>query len=367
MGDISSVFAIIDRRIDAQAATDAGVQIVQASNITPEPIDWLWNGWLAAGKLHVLAGAPGTGKTTLALALAASLSTGGRWPDGTRAPLGDALIWSGEDDPKDTLVPRLLACGADLKRVHIISGVTGADGSRPFDPALDGALLLDAMRRTERPPRLLVVDPIVSAVAGDSHKNGEVRRALQPLVDLGQQLRCAILGISHFSKGTAGKNPVDRVSGSLAFGALARIVLATARIQDDGDRKDIRLLARAKSNIGPDTGGFEYHLELVDVPGAGVHSCVTWGHAVEGTARDLLGQADALADPEERSALDEAKEFLLDILDSGPVSKKEIAKDADGMGISWATIRRAQKALGIESRKDGFAKRGIWKWHLPVQ
>ncbi len=79
------------------------------------------------------------------------------------------------------------------------------------------------------------------------------------------------------------------------------------------------------------------------------------------------GQADAMADPEERSALDEAKDFLLDILDSGPVAKKEIEKDADGMGISWATIRRAQKALGIESRKDGFTKGSAWRWHLPTK
>ena len=99
-----------------------GICIRQASTYTVEPINWLWPGWLARGKVHILAGAPGTGKTSIAMALGATITTGARWPDGTPAEPGEVLMWSGEDDPSDTLIPRLMAVGADLERVHIIHG-----------------------------------------------------------------------------------------------------------------------------------------------------------------------------------------------------------------------------------------------------
>src|SRR5688572_410797 len=149
----------------------------------PEAVDWLWNGWLAAGKLHVLGGQPGTGKTTIALALAAAITTGGRWPDGSRAGLGSVVVWSGEDDPADTLAPRLRAAGADMQRVHFVQGVREGNQYHSFDPSQDVDALRTALAGLTD-VRLLVVDPIVSAVSGDSHKNAEVRRGLQPLVDL---------------------------------------------------------------------------------------------------------------------------------------------------------------------------------------
>jgi putative DNA primase/helicase len=195
-------------RIDAATPVD-GVHLVQASTLRPEPIRWLWPGWLALGKLHVLAGAPGQGKTTLLLAFAATITCGGRWPDGTRAEPGSALIWSGEDDPADTLLPRLLAMGADATKVHFITG-TNEDGSvRAFDPARDLVQLSAAAQRIGD-VRMLMVDPVVSAVGGaDSHKNTEVRRALQPLVDLAGAIDCAVVGVSHFGKGTAGRDPTE--------------------------------------------------------------------------------------------------------------------------------------------------------------
>ena len=90
------------------------------TDLTPEPYRWLWQYWLAMGKLHILAGAPGQGKTTIALAMAATITIGGRWPDGSRCAPGNVLIWSGEDDPADTLVPRLMAAGADRARCYFI-------------------------------------------------------------------------------------------------------------------------------------------------------------------------------------------------------------------------------------------------------
>ncbi len=178
--------------------TNDGLEVVCMADVTMRPVHWLWQDWLAAGKLHVLAGAPGTGKTTIALSLAATVSTGGRWPDGTRCndgQLSNVLIWSGEDDPADTIRPRLAAAGADLKRIYYINGMRIAGEEHLFDPAYhlaELAVKVDEIGNIG----LLIVDPIVSAVAGDSHKNSEVRRALEPLVTLGQSYQCAILGIS---------------------------------------------------------------------------------------------------------------------------------------------------------------------------
>jgi putative DNA primase/helicase len=130
---------------------------------------------------------------------------------------------------------------------------------------------------------MLIIDPIVSAVSGDSHKNTEVRRALQPVVDLAAETGCAVYGITHFTKGTAGRDPVDRVTGSLAFGALTRIVTVALKMPEEGSHPPgAWLFARAKSNIGPDGGGFYYRLEErenPDCPGL-LNACVTWGESV---------------------------------------------------------------------------------------
>lgn len=343
------------------------LDLIRGSDVKPEPVSWLWNGWLAAGKMHVLGGAPGTGKTTISMALAATMTIGGRWPDGTRSPSGNVVIWSGEDDPADTLVPRLALSGADLSRVYFISDVRQGNERRSFDPAKD----MDVLRRRLAEVgdvRLLIVDPIVSAIAGDSHKNAEVRRGLQPLSDLAASMRCALLGITHFSKGTGGRDPVERLTGSLAFGALARVVLVAAKHQEEGeDGRTVRLLLRAKSNIGPDDGGFEYDLqqsEMTTHPGI-FASAVQWGQAVEGAARELLATADASGDDGEGGTLTDAKGFLVETLGNGPVRAKCIKADAEGAGYSWATIRRAKKALGIEPFKAGM--KGGWEWGLPAK
>lgn len=341
------------------------VNLIRASDLKPEPITWLWEGWLAAGKMHVFGGAPGTGKTTISMGLAATVTTGGLWPDGTRSIVGNVVIWSGEDDPADTLIPRLALSGADLSRVYFISDIRDGSELRSFDPARDMAPLRRKLIEIGD-VRLLIVDPVVSAVAGDSHRNAEVRRGLQPLVDLAASMRCALLGITHFSKGTGGRDPVERLTGSLAFGALARLVLVAAKYQEGGeDGRTARLFCRAKSNIGPDDGGFEYDLHQAEVkthPGI-FASSVLWGEAVEGAARELLATADATGDDGEGGTLSDAKRFLSDLLAAGPVPTKAIKTDADGAGYSWATIRRASKALGVEAVKEGM-KAG-WVWRMP--
>ena len=206
-------------RIKKTTPLQDGVVLVSGDSLTPQPIAWLWNGWLALGKMHLLAGAPGQGKTTIAIAFAATVTVGGRWPDGSRCDVGNVLIWSGEDDPADTLLPRLLAAGGNGSRVHFVTGSRINGELQAFDPARDmQALRAEAERIGD--VRLIIVDPVVSAVTGDSHKNTEVRRALQPLVDMASSINAALLGITHFSKGGQGGDPSQRVIGSVGFTAV---------------------------------------------------------------------------------------------------------------------------------------------------
>ena len=334
--------------------------LVVADQIKIEAVDWIWKGWLAARKFHILGGAPGTGKTTIALKVASTISTGNHWPDGSLAPKGKVVIWSEEDGIEDTLAPRLKAAGADLSNILFVGEVPDRESRRSFDPGTDMAVLLDELEK-HKDLRLLILDPVVTTVTGDSNKNAEVRRALQPLVDLANRTGCSVLGITHLSKGTIGRNPVERITGSLAFGALARIVWVAAK-SDSNESQEDRILCRAKSNIGEDSGGFTYELITTEVPGAPEieASVVNWIAPVEGQARDLLTAREG--ESSEAGALQDAMSFLAGLLSESPLPVKAIKKEANDAGHSWITIRRASAKLGIKSRKDGM--RGVWYWHL---
>lgn len=355
-----------DRYRDRAAAD--GVELIHGPTITPEPIKWIWWPWLAAGKFHVLPGPPGTGKTTLAAAIAATLTIAGRWPDGTQAAVGNVLIWSGEDDPQDTLVPRLLACGADLNRVYFVGDTTEGGEVRAFDPSADMGRLAAAMARIEGGITLVIIDPVVSAVAGDSHKNAEVRRSLQPVVELAASMGAAVLGITHYSKGTAGRDPVERVTGSIAFGALARVVFAAAKMPEDDQEGGSRLFCRSKSNIGPDSGGYRYDLEEVELPGhPGITATrVLWGAAVDGSARELLARAETQLPPDDTGKpLDANAEWLKNLLWNGGKPAAEVQREAKEAGLSDKQLRTAREKLGIQPIKRDFA--GGWFWQLPTK
>ena len=335
------------------------VVLTCGADLTPEPVQWLWPDWLALGKFHLLAGAPGQGKTTIAMGMAATVTIGGRWPDGSRCVAGNVLIWSGEDDYTDTLLPRLIAAGADRSRVFFVDGTRTAGVVRPFDPSTDTRTLQEAIQQIGS-VRLIVIDPVSTAVAGDSHKNTEVRRGLQPLVDLATTINAALLGITHLSKGGQGSDPAQRVIGSIAFTAVARVVLVAARVKSE-DGSDKRILARSKSNIGPDNGGFEYHLAQVEaLPGIDA-SRIEWGRAVEGSARDLL------TDPAEQ-------DDGTDHADAVGLLKAELTADGwTGMTLATQPLRdagftkkqiwNASKKLNVVRKKGGMG--GGWYWRLP--
>ncbi|MDY7579439.1 AAA family ATPase [Herbaspirillum sp. RTI4] len=340
---------------------DRAVKIRCGAEIKPQPITWLWEGWLPAGKLTILAGAAGTGKTTLALGLAAALTSGGRWPDASHCTAkGNVLIWSSEDVADDTLVPRLIASGADLNRCHFIEGITENGESAPFDPAQDILSLHHAVERMGG-VSLLLIDPIVSAVSGDMHRANDVRRSLQAVVDFAEAHQCAVIGITHFAKGGAGKAPQDRVIGSQAFGALARMVLVAAK-EEDGTR---RVLARAKSNIAPDDGGVAYSLALTTIDGGIEATHAVWEGAIEGTAREILGDVEHDEDGG-GAERDDLERMLIDTLtdNGGRMQVKMLQAEIRDAGHSWDAAKRVKKSLGIDSIKASMG--GSWMWCLPI-
>lgn len=353
----------VELQIGAAKVSDcqptAGVRLVPASEIEPEAVKWLWPFYLAQGAFHIIAGAPGTGKTTCALSLMATVSRGGKWPDGTSAPRGHAVIWSGEDRAEDTLIPRLMAAGADLSAVHLVADVYDADGRRPFDPATDLELLKTQMAALPN-VKLLIVDSVVSAVAGDGNKNNDVRRGLQPLVALAQSMQIAVVGISHYSKGTRGRDPIERVTGSIAYSAQARMVLGTGK---SGEADGPNVITRAKSNLGPDGGGFEYRVSVVEVRDGIPGSRVEWGAALDGTAVEILGACEA--DPDERAEGQDAAAWLEDLLSAGPMAAADVKATAQKAGHAWRTVQRIREKVGVETKRDGFGpgSRCVWSLH----
>jgi putative DNA primase/helicase len=211
-----------------------GVHLQNGMEFTMEKIDWLWPGWLAQGKFHLLAGQKATGKSSIVFDLAARVTVGATWPDGSPAPLGDALIWSGEDGIEDTILPRFVAAGGDLSRIYLVRTTIVNGKARPFDPSTDIPGLIEAARALPE-LRFVAIDPVVLALPAksDSHKNTETRRGLQPLVDFAEHRGIALLGVTHFTKGTADHDPIERVTGSLAFGALPRCVWGASKNDDD--------------------------------------------------------------------------------------------------------------------------------------
>jgi putative DNA primase/helicase len=320
----------------------------KASEFSIRQTDWLWPGWLAKGKFQILAGQAGIGKTQIAIDIASRITRGLPNPDGSNCEVGSVLFWSGEDGVEDTLVPRIKQSGGDLEKFNIVHG--SSEGG--FDPARDlEAMVLDCTAIEDL--RLIVFDPVVTVVTGDNNQLNQVRRSLEPLVSLAALTNTCVLGITHLSKNSSGKSPLDRVSGSASWGAVPRLVWLASRGAEEN------VLVRAKSNCGPIDGGFAYSLEVRPLdghPGLDV-SAVRWGGVLHGDAMSLIGHSERSL-----TKLSEAMEFLKEILAEDPIPSSEVRRLAQERGISWGTLRRAKTNLRIESDKSGM--RGGWDWNL---
>jgi putative DNA primase/helicase len=340
------------------------VNLSCAADIVPEPIHWLWPGWLPAGKLAILAGQPGCGKTTIAISLSAAISRGSEWPDGTRCKTpGNILIWTGEDGLADTLVPRLIAAGADLKRVFFVESINDDLGElQPFDPSRDVPILAERIEQMGG-ASLLVVDPIISVVNGDSHKSGDVRKSLQPLIDIGATHGCAILGITHFSKGSKGSSPTERILGSQAFGAAARMILIAGK----DESSDRRIFAKSKCNIAGDTGGFEYAIETLDAQDGLASSRIAWGEPLDGSAKEILRELEAddtegEQQDDRESKFERARCMIYEWL-TPFMSTKEMKAAAQAEGVSWRMVEAAKAAEVSAGNKIRAVKHGnAWGW-----
>lgn len=231
-------------------------------------------------------------------------------------------------------------------------GVDTERGGRPFDPAQDFPRLVEVAVGIPN-LRLIIVDPIVRVVAGDSHKNAETRRGLQPVVDFAEKIGAVVIGITHFSKGTQGRDPIERIRGSLAFAAVARLVLVTAKV--DEAKGGGRLLVRSKSNLGPDGGGFKYELEQVEIAPNVPASRVTWGESIDGNARDILAMAEVVPEVDEDGEETQgATEWLRAVLTPGELLKTEVMRRAAEAGFKERTVQRARKRIGAVHEIGGF-------------
>jgi energy-coupling factor transporter ATP-binding protein EcfA2 len=336
------------------------------ADVRAEPVRWLWPGHIARGKVTLLAGNPGLGKSQICANLAGIVTTGGRWPsDGMPAEPGAVAFLTAEDDAADTLAPRLKAAGADLDRCYVLDAVRGPDRDgeatfRGFDLSRDMAALAATLVGIGD-VRLLVIDPISAYLGGaDGHRNAEVRALLTPLSAMASQLGAAIVAVSHLNKGGSA-DALSRVTGSLAFVATARAAWIVAKDPKDPAR---RLFLPAKNNLGPDGSGLSFDIEPVTVDDGIDTSRVVW-HAepVAMTADEALAVRGGTDRREEASQRREAERWLAEALSDGPVASDELLKAAEKVGISRRTLFRAKDALGVVASKGAF--KGGWAWRQP--
>lgn len=331
-------------------------------SVKAKPVTWLWPSRIACGKVTLIAGDPGLGKSQITAALAGIVTTGGTWPvDGAKSPLGAVLFLSAEDDAADTIRPRLEAVGANLSRCVVVDAIldtdeTGTIRQRSFSLKNDLARL-EAVLHDIGNVRLIVIDPITAYLGGiDSHKTSDVRDLLAPLANFAERHQVAILGISHLNKSNT-QDALLRVNGSLAFVAAARAAFVVVKDKNNQAR---RLLLPLKNNLAKDIGGFAFSIADVSLENGLETSRIVWEDApVNMTADEAMSARPAQY---LTTAVDEAKLFLLDILTNGPLAFSEIEEAAKLEGISEKTLRRAKELAGIESRKDSFG--GGWIWAI---
>lgn len=331
---------------------ESRLHLVTLADIEPEKVEWLWRGRVARGKVTLIVGDPGGGKSFVSLAIAAAVSTGRELPDDptTREP-GDILLWNAEDGIADTIRVRAETCGVNLSRLHIIEGVFNDSGrTSSFNLAAMSHLEAEVKRRGD--VRLVVIDPLSALLAGvDTHRDADVRSQLQPLADFARSNKIAVICILHLKKSDA-ERALYRVGGSIGFVGLARSVLLVGSDGETGRRA----IASIKTNLSAPADPVEFDLDA--------EGCFWWRScAPELTAERLLSVPQL---GEERTALRDAEEVIREVLSDGEVLAKELERIVRGYGVHQKTLERARARLydAEQIERLGGGKYGPIRWRL---
>ncbi|MFC5999350.1 AAA family ATPase [Quadrisphaera sp. GCM10027208] len=339
--------------------------LTPASAIKPRRVLWAWAGRLALGTLALLAGREGLGKSTLAYWIAARLSRG-ELPGEYRGTPKSVLVCATEDSWEHTIVPRLIAAGADLDRVFRVE-------VRSADEIVLGLSLPRDLHRVEQAAAetdaaLLLLDPLMSRLADDldTHRDGDVRRALEPLVAVADRTAMTVLGLIHHNK-SGSADPLQLVMGSKAFTAVARSVHTVVPDPDD-DTEQRRLFGTPKNNLGRTdlpmlaftvTG---HPVETDD--GTAWTSRLEWGEEIADTIGETMRRAqDAVSD---RGATQEAADWLADYIQmhGGSAASADVKRDGAKAGHSVDALKRARRKLRLTTRSEGFPR--VTHWEFPV-
>lgn len=309
------------------------------SDILPQEIDWLWYPYIPYGKLTVLQGDPGDGKSTLAIQIAAIVSNGGTFIDGqTISGKQNVIYQCAEDDASDTIIHRLNQARADCDRVLFIN-------EDETQVTLDDTRIEETIIAVGA--KLVIIDPLQAYIPqdGDMQSASYMRGIMRRLAGIAQRNNCAILLIGHMNK-SSGSNKLYRGLGSIDIAAIARSVLMVCR--DDQD-PTIRYMYPVKSNLAPEGEATCFTL------------CKDTGFCWIG--KSILPSSNTgrvVAD--KKSKIEKAKEYLRILLSNGDLPSAEIITKLQELGISDKTTRKAQKEMGVLARKRG----SVWYWHYPT-
>jgi len=324
---------------------------VLASEIEPKPIDWLRAPYFALGKLHEVVGDAGQGKSLFVIDLIARITLGRGLPDAREsASVGVVAILSAEDDAADTLVPRLIAAGANLVLVRIIPP---AMGDQPLTLPDHIGMLEQTIRRDGT--CVLFIDPLSAFLSDkiDSHNDSSARRVLFALSELAQRTHCAIVVVRHLNKSSNVERAQYRSSGSIAFTAATRASYIVAPDPRDKSPDPRRVLANIKINFGPKPTALIFcpapSQENPDIP------VLKWIDEDCPLSADDLLRTRKLRNAD---ALDHAVEFLKDELRDGAKPSDEIDKRARELEIAPSTLKRARAKAGVRAFKNEFD--GAW-------
>ena len=322
--------------------------------VDPRPIDWLWQGRFPLGMLSLMVGYPGMGKSFVALDMAARISRGTPWPDepDNKQPIGTIYLMIFEEDLHRAIRPRLDACGADVTKIHAFKGVQSGNKVHKHFDVLQHMYLLETFATEHPDTRLVVIDPITSALGeGDENTGKDMRSALTAVSEFCERTQITVLGIAHFAK-RMDVSALYKIAGSVAFGAVARAVwVVNQDPTKEGEPEPVRKLLHEKSNYPGKKTGLSF---IID-------GNVQWSD-------DILYQtaSEALAGNSKKGEkLEDAEQVILDCLSSGlEKHTDDLTKDVLALDVAERTYIRARgqlKSRGLIGRKKA-GMDGGWFW-----